>query len=338
MSTTLTRRHGQLLAVAATALLTVSACSSNQPPQSSPETTSSPAASRYNITFINGNAANAFAITLGCGMQTEAEKLGVNLTVNGPSAFDPTVQIPIVHAVTAQKPDGVVIEPTDATALAAPMKQMAAAGIKVAEVDTTIDDTSFVVSSVTSDNASGGKLAAASMSELLGDASGPILVLDIGPGSTSTNQRAKGFTDEAPNHPNLNVLPVQFTGNDATKTASVVKATLAAHPDLAGIVATSNQQSEAAIPALKVAGKNPGDVKIVAFDSDAAQIEHLKSGDVQTLITQQVRQMGATALDNLVNALDGKDVTVKQSIEMVAISADQADTAETQALVYSDKC
>jgi len=51
----------------------------------------------YKMTFIQGVAGDGFYVTMGCGIQAEAKKLG-NVTVNiqGPTQFDPTLQNPII--------------------------------------------------------------------------------------------------------------------------------------------------------------------------------------------------------------------------------------------------
>ena len=58
----------------------------------------------YKLSFIQGVAGDGFYVTMGCGMQAEAKKLG-NATVNiqGPTKFDPTLQNPIIQSVTAAK-------------------------------------------------------------------------------------------------------------------------------------------------------------------------------------------------------------------------------------------
>ena len=59
----------------------------------------------YKMTFIQGVAGDGFYVTMGCGIQAEAKKIG-NITVNiqGPSQFDATLQNPIIESVTAAQP------------------------------------------------------------------------------------------------------------------------------------------------------------------------------------------------------------------------------------------
>ena len=113
----------------------------------------------YKISFIQGVAGDNFYITMQCGIQDEAKKLGVTVNTQGATKFDPTLQTPILDSVVSSKPDAILIAPTDVKAMQAPLQKAAAAGIKIVLVDTTVNDPSFAVSQVSSDNLGGGKAA-----------------------------------------------------------------------------------------------------------------------------------------------------------------------------------
>src|SRR4029079_2333026 len=122
-------------------------------------TAPSQASKNYNIQFIQGVAGDQFYITMQCGAQAEAAKLGVTVKTQGPQKFDPTLQKPILDSVVAAKPDAILIAPTDVTAMQTPLQAAVAAGIKVVLVDTTTEDPSYAVSTIASDNIGGGKAA-----------------------------------------------------------------------------------------------------------------------------------------------------------------------------------
>ena len=116
-----------------------------------------PAAAAEAITFIQGVAGDEFYITMQCGIEAEAKKLGATVDTQGPTKFDPTLQKPIVDSVVASKPDAILIAPTDVSAMQAPLEAAAAQDIKVVLVDTTVEDPSFAVSQIASDNEGGGR-------------------------------------------------------------------------------------------------------------------------------------------------------------------------------------
>src|ERR1700761_5517774 len=118
------------------------------------------ASSNKNLVLIQGTKADNFYVTMGCGAQAEAKKLGYNISVQGPATFSAPQQIPIVQSVTATKPAAVLIAPTDENALIAPMQAMKSAGIKVIQVDTTISQKGIASASISSNNIKGGEDAA----------------------------------------------------------------------------------------------------------------------------------------------------------------------------------
>ena len=151
----------------------------------------------YKLSFIQGVAGDGFYVTMGCGMQAEAKKLG-NVTVNtqGPTQFDPTLQNPIIESVTASKPDAIMIAPDDVTASKIPIDQAMSAGIKVVLVDTTLNDPAGAVSQISSDNLAGGADAFTAIKQLV-PGGGQVLVVNTKPGISTTDQRTSGFAAAA---------------------------------------------------------------------------------------------------------------------------------------------
>lgn len=90
------------------------------------------------IALIPGLTTDAFYITMRKGAQAAADALGVNLVFQGAPDFNPVLQVPVLDAVIARKPDAILIAPTDVTQLVEPLRKAADAGIPVITVDTFI--------------------------------------------------------------------------------------------------------------------------------------------------------------------------------------------------------
>jgi ribose transport system substrate-binding protein len=271
----------------------------------------------YNMTLIAGVKGDEFYITMNCGAQAEAKKLGVSLNFQGPDQFDPSLQTPVVNAVAAKKPDAVLIAPTDTKAMFAPINQLKQAGSKIVFVDTTLDDASIGESQIASDNLGGGKAAADALAKLIGG-KGKVMVVNVKPGISTTDARAKGFEEEAKKL-GLTYIGQQFDNDDPSKAASIVTAELAKNPDLKGIFAANLFSGEGASSGLSQAGK-AGKVKIVEFDASPKQVQQLKSGAVQALIAQKPATIGADGVQQAYNALTGKAVTKKIGTGSVTIT------------------
>ncbi len=95
-----------------------------------------------------------------------ADRLGMDLVVDGPAQFNATQQTPIVDAMIAKKVDAILIAATDKQAMIEPMKRANDAGIKVISVDTFVGDgdyangpVKFPISFIASDNKLGSVIA-----------------------------------------------------------------------------------------------------------------------------------------------------------------------------------
>jgi ribose transport system substrate-binding protein len=321
------------LAVAAVALLALStaACSSGSKGSSG----SSAAAKQWKVTLIAGTTADNFYVTMDCGAKAEAAKLGVTYQFTGPNHFDAPTQIPVVNTVTAQHPDAVLIAPTDVQALIQPMKQMQAAGIKVVEVDTHVNDPSISVSKIASNNTRGGVLAADALATLIGG-TGTVMVVNVNPGISTTDARDMGFKQEmAAKYPNIHVLPTQYDNDDQAKAAQIFTSTYAAHPDLNGVFAANTISAEGVGTGIKNANAS-GKVKTVGFDAEPQSVQDLNNDVVQALIAQQPAKIGSDGVDQAVNALTGKPVQAAIGTDLVIIT--KANQNSTSQYFYKSSC
>jgi ribose transport system substrate-binding protein len=321
----------KLLTTAAAAAMVFAACSGSATPAPS----AGGAGKAYNLTLIQGVKGDPFYVTMACGAQAEATKQGANLTVTGGDKWDATVQTPVVNSVTAAKPDGVMIAPNDSKAMFAPLKAMNDAGIKVTFVDTGLDDVSFAQSFITSNNEQGGTLGAKTLATLIGD-KGPVLMINVDPGITTTDARAKGFLDEMKNHPNIKVLDVQYSHDDPTIATSITTSTLAAHSDLVGIFATNVQNAEGAATGLKQSSNTT--VKVIGFDAGPKQVEDLKNGVVQGLIAQDPYTIGVDGVQQTILALKGQATTKSIRTELAAVTKDNMNDPAIKKVLYTSSC
>ncbi|KKU17248.1 MAG: Ribose ABC transporter, substrate-binding protein, partial [Parcubacteria group bacterium GW2011_GWC1_45_9] len=80
------------LSIASVSAMFLAGCSSNSGGDSN------------KIAFIEGVSGDEFYISMQCGIEAAAQKAGVDVDVQGPVKFDPTLQKPIVDSVVASRP------------------------------------------------------------------------------------------------------------------------------------------------------------------------------------------------------------------------------------------
>jgi ribose transport system substrate-binding protein len=288
------------------------------------------------LTLIQGIANEPFYISMYCGAKEEAAKLGARLSVQAPAQWDVAQQTQVVTSVAAGRPNAVLIAPVDKDAMAGPIRQLSGNGSKVIFVDTELADQSMGLSRISSDNRLGGRLAAQTLAGQIGD-KGKVMVLAPARGIATTDDRVAGFKEELGKHPGIKLVFEQYPGDDAGKATEIVNAALAANPDLGGIFASNLVTGEGAAASLKQA-KKVGTVKLVEFDASPKQVEDLKAGTIQALISQEPLEIGRQGVAQAVNSLDGKPVTKSIKTQLVAVTKDNVDKPEIAKYLYKQSC
>ena len=289
----------------------------------------------YKLSFIQGVAGDEFYITMQCGVESEAAKLGVTANTQGPQKFDPTLQKPIVDSVAASKPDAILIAPTDVTAMQTPLAAAAAQGIKIVLVDTTLKDPSIAASAIASDNEGGGKAAFDAIKQL-NPKGGKVMVMSTDPGVSTVDARVKGFEEAVKADSKFTYVGVQYSHNDPATAAQLTSAALQKDPDMVGIFAANLFSAEGSATGLRQAGKQ-GSVDIVGFDAGPNQVKALKEGTVQALVAQQPETIGKYGVDAAVSTLDGVAVPKSVQTGFTVITKDNVDGAGGKA-IYKSKC
>jgi len=293
--------------------------------------------SKNNLELIVGTKSDDFYITMECGAQAEAKKLGAKLTVNGPADFSVSEQAPILNSVAATKPDALMVAPTDAKALDPELTRIQNAGTKLIFVDTTSSDASLGVSRISTDNVGGGKVAADNLGQQIGG-KGTVAVINVNPGISTTDARIQGFANEMKaKYPNVKVLATQYDNDSAATAASQVSSDISAHPDLSGVFATNVLSAQGAATGVQHAGKT-GKVKVATFDAEPQQITFLKNNTIQLAVAQDPYLEGQDAVQQALNAANGKTVTKTIGTPLVAITKANVNSPSVQKYIYKSSC
>ena len=296
------------------------------------------------IVLVPGLTTDAFYITMNAGAQAAAEDLGITVDFQGAEEFNPTLQIPVLDAVIARQPDAILIAPTDTTQLIEPLRRASDAGIAVITVDTFIDDGSyqdgagdgdFPMSYIASDNVAGGRVAARSMAEAIGE-SGTVYVSNVRPGISTTDQREEGFKLEMEeNFPDITVLETQYNENDASTAASQLQAVLSREPELSGVFGANLFSALGAANGVEAAGQL-GDITVIAFDAPESIVGQLESGLVDVAIAQHPAEIGYYGVVSAYAQLTGQSIPPLIGTGFTIITPENVNDPEIQKFVYSE--
>ena len=119
------------------------------------------------------------------------------------------------------------------------------------------------------------------------------------PGGTSTTLREQGFdATMAAEFPGVKIAARQFGMADRAKAREAAENMLTAHPDMAGMFASSEASSLGAILAITVRGLS-GKVKLITFDTSEAHVAALKAGTIDVMLVQDSYRIGYEAVKSL---------------------------------------
>jgi ribose transport system substrate-binding protein len=260
--------------------------------------------------------------------------LGATIALTAPPQAQPALQIAQLDAVLASKPDFIIIQPDDATALVAPLKQFKDAGIPCITIDTDVSDTSLRLGNITADNVKGGTTAADTMNQLL-SGKGKVLYVGYVPGASTTDQRLQGWKTELAKYPGLVSLGEQYDQSSPTDAAAAVQAVLTKNPDLAGIFASDENSAIGAATAVKAAGLS-GKVKIVAFDAAPDEVTALRAGTLTSLIVQEPYSYGYEAVQYAIAYLKSGTLPPPETYaDYVIATKANIDTPDVQKYLYA---
>lgn len=230
------------------------------------------------------------------GAKQAAQDLGVSVDTLGAAAeSDIAGQISIMENAITKQPAAIVIAPTAAKPLVAPIEKATQAGIPVVVIDSSVETDAYA-SFLSTDNEAAGRLAADQLASFIqqttGKAAGKVAYLTALPGVGSLTARDKGFTEEmAAKYPDIKIVDHRYGNNDAAKALSAANDIITKNPDLVGIFADNNMMGDGAGRAIQE--NNLADkVALVAFDTDDQELSFLQSGVIDALIVQDPYMMG----------------------------------------------
>lgn len=266
--------------------------------------------------------AHLFFVSIHAGVDQAAHDLRVNILWYGPNEeTEHERQIQIVDAMVARHVDALAISATDERALVAPVERAIHAGIPVTVFDSGVniaDYTSFIAT----DNYGAGCTAARTLAGLIGG-KGRVGMVMHKPGGTSTVLREKGFEDTiAKECPGVVIAAGQYGMSDRARSRAVAEDILTAHPELAGLFASSEASSLGAIQAIRSRGLSRK-IKLITFDFSDAHVEALEDGTIDVMMVQDPFRIGYEAVKSLAEKLRGR--TPPRRTELPARSIVKAD-------------
>jgi ribose transport system substrate-binding protein len=329
-----TRKAALALAVAVVPFAAAVGCGSSD--SDSGGSSSGGAKKQTTVVYVPGLTGNPFYTTVGCGASAQAKVSNVKFSVQGSPEFDVSKQTQIVNALTASKPDAIMISITDPKAMIPPLAQAKAAGIKIIAIDGDVSDDSIMATNIQADGKVGGKLAGERMGKLMGG-KGTVIIVDNEPGSIVAKARTDGFKEGISEFPGIKDLGIKYTANATAKAAQIVSSTASSNPDLGGVFAAETNNTEGALTGVREA-KKVGKVHILGFDTSDPIVKALQDKTLDGTVVQYPYGEGQLGIKSAVAAVNGDSVQRQQGTPFVIATPDNVGSAKVQKFLYKTHC
>ncbi len=194
------------------------------------------------------------------------------------------------------------LNPVDKAKVKPALQACRKAGVKIINIDTQVDDSDYVLSTIETDNYQAGQECARDMMKRVDSAR--IMILD-NPMQDSIVQRVQGFLDTIADHPQYQVVSQSFSGGEIEISAEVVSGLL--DEDFNVVFGGNDPSALGALAALQKAGREQG-ILIYGVDGSPDFKAMLELGYVTGTSSQSPETIGKMATEMAYQALEGKKV------------------------------
>jgi fructose transport system substrate-binding protein len=245
------------------------------------------------VGLITKTNTNPFFVKMKEGAQAKAKELGVTLQAYaGKADGDNDGQVAAIEALMAAGAKGILLVPSDSTAIVPTVAKARKAGILVITLDTPLDPITAADANFATDNFKAGELIGKWAKATLGDkaASAKIATLDLTANQPTVDYlRHNGFLTgfgiavKDPKHYATSDSP-QIVGSDVTAGSTdggrkAMEKILQKASEINVVYAINEPAADGGYAALKAAGKEKG-VLIVAVDGGCPGIKSVKAGTI----------------------------------------------------------
>ena len=284
---------------------------------------------RIGITVLYPGS-NAYQAKYAEAAEDYSRELGIQATVMDPQG-DPATQFNQIQDMASQNMDAIVVWPTSQNALIPAIRDASRNNIPVITSNSPIGEAGrrYVVGHTGPDDCQQAEQAAEMLGESL-DGSGDIVVVEGTPGYSVSILRKNCFLDKlAEAYPDIEVLASQTAEWNREKAQTVMETFLTQFGDrIDGVYAFDDGMGLGVISALKGAGKEPGEVKLVTANQFGEGWDAMKNGWHTGSNKQSPVDDAILAIQTAIKVANGIEVPEIQGIDTPKVTPENVDEFE----------
>jgi len=260
------------------------------------------------VGLITKTEVNPFFVKMKEGAQKEADAKGAKL-MTGAGKFDGdnASQVTAIENMVAAGAKGILITPSNTTAIVPAIDKARKAGVLVIALDTPTDPQSAVDALFATDNLKAGVLIGQYAKAAEGSKPVKIATLDLAPGVTVGKLRHDGFLQGfGTKDGDPRIVCSQDTAGDQAKGQTAMENCLTKDPGINLVYTINEPAAFGAYTALKSAGKEK-DVLVVSVDGGCTGVQGVKDGKIGATSQQYPLKMASLGVDAILDfAKNGK--------------------------------
>lgn len=273
--------------------------------------------------------------TVKLGAYAAAKEFNVDIDYFAPdNEEDVEGQIDLVNSALDNKDkkvDALVLAASDYEAMVGVTEKAYDSGIPVIIIDSEVN-TKKISSFIATDNLEAGKKAGSALVNIAGRDSN-VAIVNFVKGTRSAEQREEGLMSVISKYPGIKVVAKEYCLSDTRLAYSIAKDIISRNEDIDAIIALNEVASEGvaqAVDEMNLGGK----VKVIAIDSTYQEIDYLEDGVIQAIVILNPFSIGYLGVKFAVDAMQGKKIPEKYSIEPKVITRDNMYLTENQKLLF----
>jgi ABC-type sugar transport system substrate-binding protein/anti-anti-sigma regulatory factor len=236
-----------------------------------------------------------------------------------------------LDAAAGRRAAGVVLAPIDPYTMAESTARTAAAGIPVITVGARLASDDCVTAHIAADGYAAALLAARALVELI-EKRGKVALLVASAELPEALAREQGFRDGLSAYPEIEIVAVYPYDSDTRRAQAHADQVLQRWPDLAAIVATSEDGTIGALEAARARRRTEG-VRIVGWNVTPELVGALEQGQVDLLVAEDPYRLGYTCIHTVVAKLQGRPLPRTADVPVTLIRRDDLRRPEVQELL-----
>lgn len=275
----------------------------------------------FGATFMTLN--NPYFIELGNGLQSVIEEKGDKLILRD-SQLDINKQIAIIEQMIENKVDAIFLNPSDWIEIKPALEKAKLANIPVFVLDSSVESSQLVVSTIVSDNRNAGILCAKHLTENLGITKGNIVILEH-PTAKSAIERTDSFIKEISKYPELKIISKRSSDGQVEISMKIMEEILESNKDkkITAIMALNDPTAFGVIAALERKGRLKEVEAIYGVDGSADGIKLIENGKMTATAVQYPKEIGKIAAESAYKYFNGEKIPEEIKVPVKLFSKDK---------------